>query len=50
MCVGPIVLFASSPELLRQKRLSIQDGPDDGRQRLVCLEDTLAPTSERFVQ
>jgi len=41
MCVRPIVLYASSPELLRKKSDAVQDVTNDARQLLVDLKDTL---------
>jgi peptide deformylase len=41
MSVRPIVLYASTPELLRQKSEPIQDELGDVRQLLADLEDTL---------
>ena len=41
MSVRPIVLYASSPELLRTKSVPLQSGLDDACQLLVDLKDTL---------
>lgn len=41
MCVRPIVLYASSPELLRRKSDPFAEGTDDARRLLVDLKDTL---------
>jgi len=41
MCVRPIVLYTSSPELLRRKSTPVQEGADDTRQLLLDLKDTL---------